>query len=55
VELAAAKKRICGAHCADGSVRRVHSKRVGRVIKQTPRAGVVRPRGTKVKLVVGRR
>jgi beta-lactam-binding protein with PASTA domain len=53
--LARARSRIRARHCRVGRVRRVHSTRVGRVIKQTPRPGTVRARGTKVNLVVGRR
>jgi TolB protein len=53
--LALAKPRIRGAHCSVGRIRRVRSKRVGRVLKQTPRAGALRARGTSVNLVVGKR
>ena len=40
-----------------GSVRRARSAktRVGKVLFQSPKAGSVRKRGTKVNLVVGRR
>jgi beta-lactam-binding protein with PASTA domain len=38
-----------------GRVRRTRSRMVGRVIAQSPQAGAVRPRGTRVTLVVGRR
>ena len=55
LRLATARKRIGRAHCRVGRVRRARSRRVGRVLSQSPKAGSVRPRGTKVKLVVGRR
>ena len=50
-----AKARIRARRCKLGGVRRVRASRAGRVLRQTPRAGAVRPRGTKVSLVVGRR
>ncbi|HMI99954.1 MAG TPA: PASTA domain-containing protein, partial [Gaiellaceae bacterium] len=50
-----AKAKIRAKHCSVGRIRRAHSRRVGRVISQTPRPGTVKPRGFKVKLVVGRR
>jgi len=53
--LGRAKSRIRAKHCALGRVRRVHSKRVGRVLKQSPRPGARKPRGAKVSLTVGRR
>lgn len=55
LRLATARKRIGRANCRVGRVRRARSRRVGRVLSQSPRAGSVRPRGAKVKLVVGRR
>ncbi len=57
LRLAAAKRRIRRAHCSVGRVRRVHSRpRLrGRVIRQSPRAGSLRRRGSPVRLVVGRR
>jgi beta-lactam-binding protein with PASTA domain len=56
MRLAAAKTKIRRAHCGVGRItRRVNARRVGRVIKQTPKPGAIRARGTKVKLVVGRR
>jgi Tol biopolymer transport system component len=55
LKLAAARRHIVKAHCRVGRVRHVHSKRVGRVVAQSPRAGAVRPRGTRVSLTVGRR
>jgi beta-lactam-binding protein with PASTA domain len=53
--LTRARTRIRRAHCTVGRIRRVRSRRVGRVIAQSPRAGAQRPRGTRVNLVVGRR
>ena len=56
MRLTAAKTRIRRAHCGVGRItKRVSARRVGRVISQTPRPRAVRARGTKVKLVVGRR
>jgi beta-lactam-binding protein with PASTA domain len=53
--LTRARTRIRARNCGVGRVRRLRSRRIGRVIKQTPRAGSIRARGTKVSLVVGRR
>jgi plastocyanin len=55
-KLPVAKRAITGARCRVGRVRRAWSrtKARGRVVKQTPRAGVRRPRGTRVHLVVSR-
>ena len=53
--LATARTRIVRAKCRVGRVRRARSRRVGRVLSQSPRARSVRPRGTRVNLVVGRR
>jgi beta-lactam-binding protein with PASTA domain len=55
MKLNRARTRIRARHCSVGRVRRVKAKRVGRVIRQTPRAGSIRARGVKVNLVVGRR
>ena len=55
LRLAKAKARIRKAHCSVGRIRRMSSRRVGRVIKQSPRPGARRPRGARVNLVVGRR
>jgi PASTA domain len=55
LKLATARTRISRAHCRVGRIHRVHSKRVGRVLRQSPRAGAVKARGTKVSLTVGRR
>lgn len=57
LRLAVARARIGRANCLVGSVRRVRAKpmKAGKVLAQNPRAGSVRARGAKVKLVVGRR
>jgi beta-lactam-binding protein with PASTA domain len=55
LKLGRAKTRIRNAHCSVGRIRRARSRRVGRVIGQSPRAGTVRRRGFPVRLVVGRR
>jgi uncharacterized delta-60 repeat protein len=55
-KLAAAKARIKKARCAVGKVTRKPSQRVkkGRVLSQSPKAGVTVPSGGKVKLVVSK-
>ena len=53
--LVRARRAIRFANCKTGRVRRARSRRVGRVIAQSPRPRSVRPRGTRVNLVVGRR
>jgi beta-lactam-binding protein with PASTA domain len=53
--LGSAKTRIRRANCSVGRIRRASSRRVGRVISQSPRAGAIKRRGFKVNLVVGRR
>ena len=57
MRLPVARKKIANANCNTGRVRRARSakKRVGKVLSQSPKAGSVRPRATKVNLVVGRR
>jgi Tol biopolymer transport system component len=55
LQLVAARPRIRRANCSVGRIRRARSRRVGRVIAQSPRAGAHRPRGARVRLVVGRR
>ena len=50
-----AKSWLRAKHCGVGRVRYARSRRVGKVIGQTPRPGTRKPRGFKVKLVVGRR
>jgi hypothetical protein len=54
LRLGRAKLRIRQARCGVGRVRRVRSRRVGRVIAQSPRPGAVRRRGFRIGLVVGR-
>lgn len=53
-KLAAARQALAKAACGVGRVTGRKSARVakGRVISQTPRAGLTRPKGTKVSLVV---
>jgi len=55
LRLASARTRIRRGGCRVGRVRRVRSKRVGRVIAQKPRAGLRRALGARVDLVVGRK
>jgi dipeptidyl aminopeptidase/acylaminoacyl peptidase len=55
LRLAMARTRIRRRKCRVGRVRRAQSRRIGRVLAQSPRAGAVRPWGTRVNLVVGRR
>jgi beta-lactam-binding protein with PASTA domain len=55
LSLGRAKAKIRRARCSVGRIRRARSTRVGRVIGQSPRPGVVKRRGFPVKLVVGRR
>jgi Tol biopolymer transport system component len=57
MRLAVARSRIGRANCRVGSVRRIRAKpkKAGKVLGQNPKAGAVRTRGSKVKLVVGRR
>ncbi len=55
LRLAVARTRIGRANCKVGRVRRARSRRVGKVLSQSPNAGAVRARGTKVNLTVGRR
>jgi beta-lactam-binding protein with PASTA domain len=55
LRLTAARTRIRRAHCSVGRVRRARSRRArGRVIAQSPRAGLRRPAGTRVNLVVSK-
>jgi hypothetical protein len=54
-KLPVARRTIVRAHCRVGRVRKARSRRArGRVVSQSPRAGVRRPRGTRVNLVVSR-
>jgi Tol biopolymer transport system component len=57
MRLAVARSRIGRANCQVGSVRRkrTKAKKRGKVVAQSPRAGSVKDRGSKVNLVVGRR
>ena len=55
LRLAHARLHIRRAHCSVGRVRRAPSRRVNRVLAQSPRAGARRPAGTAVRLLVGRR
>jgi hypothetical protein len=55
LRLGTARTRIRKANCRVGRVRRVRSRRIGRVVAQSPRAGASRARGARVNLVVGRR
>ena len=53
--LAAARRSIRAAHCSLGRMRRISSpKSAGRVISQSPRPGLRKAAGTKVKLVVSK-
>jgi beta-lactam-binding protein with PASTA domain len=54
LRLPTAKQRIRRASCAVGRIRKKRSKRVGRVLAQSPRAGTKLPQGGRVNLVVGR-
>jgi hypothetical protein len=55
MRLTVARRAITRARCRVGRVRRARSRKArGMVVKQTPRAGVRRPRGTRVHLVVSR-
>jgi PASTA domain len=53
--LPSARRQIRRLNCRVGTVRRARSRRVGRVIRQSPRAGRVVRVGTRVNLVIGRR
>jgi len=55
LRLGQAKLKLRRGLCATGKVTRVQSPRVGRVLRQSPRAGARRARGFPVALVVGRR
>ena len=54
LRLRVARSRLRRARCSVGSVRRVRSRRVGVVLRQSPRPGWERERGAPVNLVVGR-
>jgi hypothetical protein len=51
--LGQAKTKIRRALCSVGAIRRADSRRVGRVIRQSPRAGAIKRRGYPVMLTVG--
>jgi beta-lactam-binding protein with PASTA domain len=55
--LGAARTRIRARRCRVGTVQRIRTNRrkIGRVVGQTPRAGVIRPVNFRVNLRVGRR
>jgi FG-GAP-like repeat len=55
LRLTRARTRIRRANCSVGRISRVRSRRVGRVLRQSPMPGAVRRRGFKVNVVVGRR
>jgi beta-lactam-binding protein with PASTA domain len=55
MRLNAAKARIRARRCRVGTVRRVRSRRIGRVVGQSPRGGAVRAVNFRVNLRVGRR
>ena len=55
LRLSLARKKIRRAGCSTGRVRYAQSRRIGRVLRQTPRQGAKRPFGARVQLVVGRR
>ena len=57
MRLAVARARIGRANCRVGTVRHVRTKakKRGKVVAQSPRAGSVKARASKVNLVVGRR
>jgi hypothetical protein len=50
-----AKTLIRNGECTVGRIRRARSRRVGRVIAQSPKPGTTKPAGFPVRLVVGRR
>ena len=53
--VAKATAKLKRAHCKVGTIRRAHSRKVGRVIRQSPRPGLTKPNGFEVELLVGRR
>jgi hypothetical protein len=56
MRLVRARQRIHRAKCTVGGVRRLRSgRRIGKVVAQSPRSGVKRPKGFRVRLVVGAR
>src|SRR5206468_140948 len=55
MKLGRARARIRRVHCSVGHISKRHSRRVGRVLSQRPRAGTHLRLGGKIRLVVGRR
>jgi beta-lactam-binding protein with PASTA domain len=55
LKLDRARRKLRSRHCGLGRVRKTRSRRVLKIIAQTPRAGAVRANGFRVKLVIGRR
>jgi TolB protein len=55
LRLVRARMRISRARCSVGRVRRTRSRRVGRVVAQSPAPGTRRPVRSRINLVVGRR
>jgi hypothetical protein len=55
LRLAKARASIRARNCRIGRIRWARSRRVGRVIGQTPRGAVLRPRHYPVNLIIGRR
>ena len=55
LRLQTARSRIRARRCRVGTIRRVRSRRVGRVLGQSPRGGAVRRVNFRVNLRVGRR
>ena len=58
MRLAIARRKIAKANCKVGRIRRAKvrsSRRIGKVLSQSPRSGLTRPKGTNVNLVLGRR
>jgi beta-lactam-binding protein with PASTA domain len=55
MRLATARARIRGRNCRVGTIRKARSRRVGRVIWQSPRGGAIRGRNFRVTVVIGRR
>jgi beta-lactam-binding protein with PASTA domain len=55
MRLKTARRAIRRRNCSVGRIRRVRSRRAGQVLRQSPSAGAIRPRGFSVRLVVGRR
>jgi hypothetical protein len=55
LRLVRARPKIRRRNCSVGRVKRVRSHKVGRVIRQSPTPGAMRPKHFPVILVVGRR